>query len=231
MKLNQLSIVGNRTREKSEGLVPFHWYTHHIKEMFLALLVQDIEIDGSSKITITIDHECSSKKYIQRLGTSQYLFTDISIDSFYSMTDVEQNKFTLDMLQKSLIDIVKINAAIKKEEDINVANKINIINETCKLIRSNNYALEIKAKNLSKYSNDRTMKASVYRCLEHAIGEAWYVEIEKKDSRRVCKEWLTDVPSYLVRTDYFKVAKWENEKFVLYNRLNQVTYSYEVIVE
>ncbi|MMZ68730.1 hypothetical protein D1872_314520 [compost metagenome] len=57
------------------------------------------------------------------------------------------------------------------------------------------------------------------------------MELENGISGQTRVECLTSKPDYLDRRDYFKKSKWEENKFIITNRLGVEVFSIEVGME
>src|SRR5688572_18932080 len=75
MRLRELRVEASRMavdhRAFAPGLV-FRWTTHHVREMFAALLPSGYVLDGSSVVQVTCGPRGEDPQYGQCLGSSEY---------------------------------------------------------------------------------------------------------------------------------------------------------------
>lgn len=96
------------------------------------------------------------------------------------------------------------------------------IREAANKIRTNRFELVIQQKKLSKVSDDRRLKAKVFRQLNF-LGEIWYIEVEDKNTKYVVRYELMEQYTNISKVDFYKKASWEGSQFVLRDRLDRET--------
>lgn len=246
MVFRMMVLEGLAKYEKENGLFPIRWKTHYLVEMFMACLPK-IVIDSSSKITITanspnefsVNPQKASYYCYDSLGVSVYYLNNLQIDTLYqiepyklqetkvdayrrrkqneaegklSLTLEREQEYILCLIENILIDIVKqVNGDTLT---------INIIQDTARKLRNMNYYYEKRVDKLCKNSLDRRYRTEIYRCLGKEIGEAWHLKIKTKDDKQYC-EWITGIPDYLNRTDFFKKARWEDGTYIINDNLKK----------
>lgn len=240
--LKTLVLEGNSAHEKRNGLFPLRWKAHYLTEMYLACLPLKT-IDDSSKIVISADKTSSISKaaYVRQpsFGVSIYHLSRDQIDTLYRIephrlqeTAVQSYKrkkqeqasgrtpMTPEQGQEyiaSLIEHVLIDIAQKADA---MPSTIDQIQSATLQIRDMAFSYEKRIDKLSKASPDRRYSAQIFRCLGQNIGEAWRLEMQTKDGVQY-REWITTVPEYMDRTDFFKTAKWENGVFQITDNLGE----------
>lgn len=84
------------------------------------------------------------------------------------------------------------------------------------------FELVIQQKKLSKVSDDRRLKAKVFRQLNF-LGEIWYIEVEDKNTKYMVRYELMEQYTNIAKVDFYKKASWEGSQFVLRDRLDRET--------
>ncbi|MEN1990397.1 hypothetical protein [Paenibacillus hubeiensis] len=223
MKLKTIILQGDSKYEKENQLFPIRWKSHHVTELFMELF-PDIELDGNRQLTIlaTRDRRENAKKYnnYKAFNASAYYLEEAQIKTLETLNPEDAESFILGIIEEVLVDITNI---IGEDEQ-----KRTVIKDTIKQVREMEFSLKKKMKTLSKKSKVGKYKADVFRCLNKVSGEVWCVEIENGISGQTRVEWLTSKPNYLDRRDYFKKSKWEENKFIITNRLGVEVFSIEV---
>lgn len=214
MLLKKIILEGDSKYERANKLIPIRWKSHYITELFMELCPK-IELDGNGKLTIfaTRNRRQNAKKYnnYKAFHVSSYYLEMEQIKTLELLELEETEKYILDIIEEVLIDIT--NMFDKSEE------KSNIIRQTIEKMIEQDLSLKKKIKTLSKTAKGGKYKADVYRCLNRTVGEAWCVEIKYGNSDQTKIKWLSDKPDYLDRRDYFKKSRWEENKFILTDKL------------
>ena len=68
----------------------------------------------------------------------------------------------------------------------------------------------------------------MFRQLSRDVGEAWSCEVESKGRNAVHKEWLGRRPNYLDLTDLYHSSDWEDDVFVIRDRVGAVQYQLDL---
>lgn len=214
MKLRSIIIEGNKQDNKAE--YPIRWYAHHIVQLFMYFLTEKIEIDGMTQITIV----CG--QHIDGINWKKGVYHNEAFDceKFKQLSPKEKDEYFVSLIEETLIRVAQ-----KYERD---ERTIEIIRATCRRIRENDYRYKIKVAKLSKMSPDKQYKTNVYRCLSYEEGEAWYLEIEDRKKNKVHVEWLTRVPDYLDKREFFKMIVWEDGCLNFYNHLRKKIHTIKV---
>lgn len=225
MKLKKIILEGDSKYEKANQAFPIRWKSHHVTELFVELF-PEIELDGNRQLTIlaTRNRRENAKKYnnYKAFNVSSYYLEEEQIKALEALNPEDEN-FILDIIEEVLVDITNI---LGGDEE-----KRSAIKDTTKQVREMEFSLKKKVKTLSKKSKVGKYKADVFRCLNKTFGEAWCVELENGISGQTRVEWLTGKPDYLDRRDYLKKSKWEENKFIITNRLGIEVFSIEVGME
>lgn len=215
MLLKKIILEGDSKYEKEHKLFPIRWKSHHVTELFIELC-PEIELDGNRQLTIlaTRKRRENSKKYnnYKAFHASSYYLEEEQIKTLELLESEEAEKYILNIIEEVLIDITDM---FDK-----TAEKNNIIKDTVKEMVEKDFSLKKKINTLSKKAKGGKYKAEVFRCLNKNSGEAWCVEIQCGSSAQTSRvEWLTNKPDYLDRRDYFKKSRWEENKFIITNKL------------
>ncbi|WP_145046558.1 hypothetical protein [Paenibacillus xylanexedens] len=215
MKLKKIILEGDSKYEKVNQLFPIRWKSHHVTELFMELL-PEIELDGNKQLTIlaTRNRRENAKKYnnYKAFNASSYYLEEEQIKTLELLKNPEDvERFVLGIIEEVLVDIINI---VGEDEE-----KISAIKDTTKKVMESEFSLKKKINTLSKKSKIGKYKADVFRCLNRVFGEVWCVELENGLSGKTRVEWLTSKPDYLDRRDYFKKSKWEENKFIITNKL------------
>jgi hypothetical protein len=212
--LKKIILEGDSKYERANKLFPIRWKSHYLTELFMELCPK-MELDGNGKLTIfaTRNKIQNTKKYnnYKAFHVSSYYLEMEQINRLERLELEEAEKYMLNIIEEVLIDIV--NVFDNSEENIN------IIRETIKKMNEQDLSLKKKIKTLSKTSKGGKYKADVFRCLNRTVGEAWCVELKCDNSDQTKIKWLSDIPDYLDRRDYFKKSRWEDNKFIITDKL------------
>lgn len=214
LKLNILILEGDRKYEKANNVVPISFQSFHVVELFKYYLPKII-LDGSSKLVIYFkDKPESEKQYMidHYFGVSWYYVDNNDISKLETLKKEELNEYYLNIIIKVFKDIVQINNGSSE--------LLEIIDETARKVRDSNFEQTQKIKSLSKISEDKQFKASVYQHIDNR-GESWYVEITDKN-KNICRHDIMDKPSFTSRKSLYKKSLWEDKKFIILDRFNRV---------
>ncbi|MBE5990890.1 MAG: hypothetical protein E7247_00675 [Paenibacillaceae bacterium] len=214
MLLKKIILEGDPKYEKENKLFPIRWKSHHITELFIELC-PELELDGNGQLTIlaTRNRRQNAKKYnnYKAFHASSYYLDKEQIKTLELLESEDAEKYILNIIEEVLIDITNMSG--KNEE------KSNTIKATIKKMIDQDLSLRKKIKTLSKTSKGGKYKAEVFRCLNRTVGEAWCVQIKCGNSDQTKIQWLANIPDYLDRRDYFKKSRWEENKFIITNKL------------
>jgi hypothetical protein len=64
----------------------------------------------------------------------------------------------------------------------------------------------------------------VHRILNANVGEAWRCTIIDKSVSTETEMWMTEVPDYLDRTDYYKRAEVKGNVYMIFDNLGCLTF-------
>lgn len=250
MNLRILTMEGLSDYENQSNLFPIRCKSHYLTEMFLACLPLKT-IDGSSKIVIMASAPDKSVRpedipycRLDYFGVSTYHLSTEQINALYRiepygrlethtqsykrkkqyepemlLSPEQEEEYILTIIECALVDIAK-----RSNAD---ALTIKEIQNTSRIIRESGFYYEKKIDRLCKSSADRRYRAEIYRCLGREIGEAWRLQVTKKGGEDYTT-WITAVPDYLDRTDFFKKSKWEEDIFQIEDNLGVQTFSIKI---
>ena len=212
MKLRILTIEASKIKDIFPKEIPFRNFAHHIKEQFLFFLPKNVEINKSSKIEIVFGPKGNEPLFDNVLGSTNYFIEEFDFKAFYELSDIEKEYIVLEKIKETLIKL-----SDKKVE-------IEIL-ETTKKLYENKFNLEIEIKKLSKYLTNKKRKISIFRILNKDIGEGWKYKIIDTNTKEIIEEnWMTKIPNYLDKTDYFKKSIINEDKFIIVNNLEKVVF-------
>lgn len=214
MKLNTLTLQESDLAALPEG-VRIRWLSHPITEIFMALLPK-VEINGSSKIVILLGPQGEEEAFDNVLGATSMFIEDFDFKQFLAQPREVQNQQLLELLRQSLITI----ASRKGDNPQTVA----AINTTADAVAQAQFQLTLPIKKLGKSSKDRKTRIEVVRRLDPEVGEAWYCEVTMAGQAAAEKHWMSDVPGYIDRSDWFKSAEVSDSAYIVKNRLGKVVF-------
>jgi hypothetical protein len=204
-----------------ENVKPFRFYAHHVKEIFLALFPNNLNINNSSKIAIEFGSRGDEPIFNNVLGVTNCFIETFDFDNFYKLNDNEKELVLLENIKNALINIIRNNA-----DNENVIEQIIII---VNKIIENKFSLEIEVKKLSKISSDKKYKINVFRILNKEIGEGWkIIKIDRKTKQIIKETWMTNNPNYLDRTDFYKKAEIDEHEYIVKTDLGNIVYNMEM---
>ena len=217
MKLRTLTMEDSEmaTANTPPNVLPFRWLTHHVSEIYLMLLPK-IEINGSSKISIIFGQIGQEVAFDNMFGVTSYFIEDFDFKNFYSLSSHEKELVLLAELKKSLLLI-----ANRKKENKFISD---LITATADEVIRSGFNLQIPIKKLEKNSADRRFKMIVHRILNANVGEAWRCTIIDKSVSTETEMWMTEVPDYLDRTDYYKRAEVKGNVYMIFDNLGRLTF-------
>jgi hypothetical protein len=222
MNLNILILQESEATNISKDKVTFRWLTHHVSEIYIYLLPK-INVNNSSKIVIEFGPPGIHQYVIDSiLGCSNIFVMDFDFEKFYSLSSAERDLMLINEIKKGLVSIYR--RRDNKEEDIQT-----IISTADKAI-SIGFSLDIPVKKLQKTTKDKKWKIEIHRILNANVGEAWKcIVINKKDSSLLMEKWITKVPGYLDRTDFFKKAEIQEDTYIIYDNLGNITFQMNLL--
>jgi hypothetical protein len=211
----------SKSAKLPENVKPFRFYSHHVKEIFLALFPNNLSINNSSKIAIEFGPRGNEPIFNNVLGVTNCFIETFDFDNFYKLNDNEKELVLLENIKNALISIIRGNADNENviEQIINIANKI----------IENNFSLETEVNKLSKMSSDKKYKINVFRILNKEVGEGWkIIKIDRKTKQSIKETWMTNNPNYLDRTDFYKKAEINENEYIVKTHLGNIVYNMEM---
>lgn len=216
MKLNLLSIEGNRKYEKMNDVMSIRAQTHYLTEQFLYFFSK-MDLDGSSKLVICFEEKPKEKKKYMRdeyFHVSIYYVDKGVLEKYKTLEKDELDEYFLTIIVDACNYIAQFN---NKGEEV-----VERIEQAADKVRANKYELVILQKKLSKVSDDKRFKAKVYRKL-NCLGELWYIEVEDKKTQNIIRYELMNEYTNISKEDFYKKASWNDNKFILKDRLDRET--------
>ena len=216
MKLNKLILQESEmARKNNTNSEPFRWMAHHVAEIYIYLLPK-ININESSKITLEFGASTPNDVFFDAmLGCTNVFIEDFDFVEFYKSDTIKRDTMLVNEITKNLIRIYK--RRNNREEDIQV------ILSTAEKVVATEFNLDIPIKRLQKKGKDK--KIEVHRILNSKVGEAWKcIVIETESPFNIREVWMTNLPNFLDRTDYFNKLELKDDRCVIYNKLGNVSF-------
>lgn len=211
MNLNILTLQESDASVLTEG-VRIRQIGHHITQIFMTLLPK-VEINGSSKIVVSLGPRGDEDLFDNVLGVTNIFIENFDFKQFFSLDRFNQDKQLLEKLRHALVAI-----AMRKESNHAT---VEIINSTAEAVLKMHFELETPIKKLSKTSKDKKHKINVYRLLNAKVGEGWYCEEHSPTKNKI---WMHEVPGFIDRSDLFKSAEINEHGYQIKNRLGKVVF-------
>ena len=220
MKFNLLTLEATKLAVMPRNSLIFRHIVYHVKELFM-LFLPLIELNNSKKIELSFGPRGDEEIFNGDFGVTNVFIENFNFENFYKMDMEKQEKEILKIIVSSLCEISQ-----RKGEDITI---INALNETeCRVIESK-FNAKIHIKKLSKTSPDKACRVDVFRCINARYGESWSCELEKKNGDQVITKWMTKVPSYLDKRDFFKKSFITNDEYIVYNQFSDIVFKMALI--
>ncbi|WP_236216616.1 hypothetical protein [Pseudomonas rhodesiae] len=211
MNLNLLTLQESDASALTDG-VRIRQMSHHITQIFMTLLPK-IEINGSSKIVISLGPRGAEDLFDNVLGVTNIFVEDFDFKNFISLDRASQDKTLLETLRQSLVEI-----ATKKESN---KTAIDTINLTADAVLKANFELESQIKKLSKTSKDKKHRINIYKLLNASVGEGWYCTEQPPKNT---KTWLHELPGFIDRSDLYKTSEISEMGYQIKNRFGKVVF-------
>lgn len=211
MNLNMLTLQESDASALTDG-VRIRQLSHHITQIFMTLLPK-VEINGSSKIVISLGPRGDEDLFDNVLGVTNIFIENFDFKKFLSLDRLNQDKKLLEELRLALVAI-----AIRKDSN---SASVEIINSTAEAVSELQFELETPIKKLSKISKDKKRKINIYRLLNAQVGEGWYYE---ENSPTANKIWTHELPGFIDRSDLFKSSEINEDSYQIKNRLGKVVF-------
>ncbi|MBD8095476.1 hypothetical protein IFT48_36345 [Pseudomonas fluorescens] len=211
MNLNLLTLQESDASVLIEG-VHIRQFSHHITQIFMTLLPK-IDINGSSKIVISLGPRNDEDLFDNVLGVTNIFMENFDFKKFTSLDRFNQDKLLLEQLRHALVVI-----ATKKEKNSTI---VDIINSTAEAVMNTHFELETLVKKLSKTSKNKQHKVNIYRVLNATVGEGWLCEVQNQIKK---KTWMHELPGFIDRSDLFKSAEINEQCYQIRNRLGNVVF-------
>lgn len=186
--------------------------SHHITQIFMELLPK-IDINGSSKIVVSLGPRGDEDLFDNVLGSTNIFVESFDFKNFLSLSRLSQNIELLEELRRALIVI----ATTKESNDVIVE----LINQTAEKVLNTNFQLESSIKKLSKTSKNKKHKINVFRVLNAEVGESWYCQDQLFPENKI---WMHEPPGFIDRSDFFKTAEFGENSYLIKNRLGKIVF-------
>lgn len=220
MRFRELRIEASK-RISDHGIIEpgysFRSTTHHVREIFTALLPSSYVLDGSSVFQITCGPRGEESQYRQCLGSSEYYVEDFEFSSYAKADPAGRERMILATVERALSDI-----ATRANADSSV------VKTTAAAVLEHNFQLTTEIKKLRKGLGTSGNKLQVYRSLASEFGEAWYARITDRHGSLLAEREMNKKPDSLDRRDYFKAAELIEGSYVVRDHLGKETFRLDV---
>ena len=179
-----------------------------------------IDLDGSKKLIIYFkEKEEIEPRYVcdNNFHVSWYYVDKDDLSNLKELNKERTNEYYLDVIAETFRYIARLNNCKQEIFDI--------IQETVQQVKQSDYKLTQRVKRLSKISLDKQFKANVFRNID-SEGELWYVDVEDKN-KNIIRYDIMKKPSHISKIDFYKNSEWEDNRFILLNKLGQVVATIE----
>jgi len=214
-KFRDLRLEQTRESITPTKEMPFRWMVYHVKELFMEFLPK-IEINDSSVIQIDFGIRGDEPEFDSVLGSTNIFIENFDFDAFYRLDKRTQEHMILEIIVDSLCEISQ-----RKGKD---PDKINIIKEAANKVTESNFNLTKHIKRLSKKCPNKTYSINVYKCINLSCGEAWNCEIENIKSGAVTQKWMTKVPNFIDRQDWFKKITVTDTEYTVFDKFSKIVF-------
>ncbi len=188
MRLRDLVIQESRLAATPDG-EPFRWTTHHVAEVFLALLPKQFVLDGSVKVQITCGPRGDEPKCQQMLGSTEYFNEGFDFNFYYDQPPCDRQEVILRLIEDSFIDIMSYCDPLEGTRFQ--------LRDTVAAVREHDFALSIPSHKLSRSAPGRKVRVNVFRNLSHELGEVWSIRVVGATNRSSMKDGLGRRPDHL----------------------------------
>jgi len=214
MHLNLLVLQESDAAVLPEG-IGIRRLSHHITQMFMALL-PTVEINGSSKIVVSLGPRGQEDAFDNVLGVTHVFVEDFDFEHFLSLGRPGQDIRLLEALRGALLAI----ATSRGGNDV----LVKLVDSTADAILNAGLQLLVPIGRLAKRSKDGKRNVTVFKLLNSDVGEAWYCEVTRQGSAKVERIWMHEVPGFIDRRDLFKSAELGEGTYRVKSRLGKVAF-------
>jgi hypothetical protein len=203
MYLREIRIQKSNNITIACSSLTFRQTSHHVGEIFIALLPTKYTLDGSSLFQITCGNS-EEKPIYNRLayfGCSEYFVEEFDFNSYYNCSQAEQEKIILNMIESVLLQIAKDNNSDTE-----------VIKKTVQDIKDANFYMKIKIQKLCKKYSASKLRININRILSKEDGESWNLEVYN-GKNLVHEEYITKRPSYVDSRGTFFKSQWRGNVF------------------
>ncbi|MBN6148974.1 hypothetical protein JR065_01355 [Xanthomonas sp. AmX2] len=188
--------------------------SHHITQMFMALLPK-MEINGSSKIVVSLGPRGNEAVFDNVLGVTNVFVEDFDFEHFLSLDRPGQDIRLLEELRGALVAIAQRSGG---------DGLVKLVESTADSVLNAGFRLLIPIKRLAKRSKDGKRKVTVFKLLNSDVGEAWYCEVASQGDAKAERVWMHEVPGFIDRRELFKSAELGEGAYRVSNRLGHVAF-------
>lgn len=200
---------------------PLRWFTHHVAEIFMALLPSKFDLDGCGKLRIYCGPRNDEPVYQTMLGVSLFYAEKFDFGSFFALTPRDREAMTLSIIQQSMHEIVATNGGDRA--------RLATIDETTRLVQERGFDLQMDIDRLSRnVPGKKGTSVNVVRCLNGQVGEAWRADVVQKDGKVLASKWMTPTPQHLDMTEHFKKSKFVDLVYVVTDRFAKSIFELDV---
>lgn len=218
MTLNMLVLQASDSITLPGG-VHIRQMTHHITQMFMALLPR-VDINGSSKVVVVLGPRGEQDLFDNVLGVTSIFIEDFDFDGFLSLDLASQDVKLLDALRGALIAV-----ATRRGEN---ENAVEAINSTADAVVQSDFQLVTLIKKLSKVDKNKKQKINAFRELNSRVGERWYCEVISQQNNERREADMNDVPGFIDRSELFKSAEVDGSAYRVKNRMGKVVFDIQL---
>lgn len=219
--LRDISIHTSNIQELPVGksLRDFNVTTHNVQDIFFYQIPKKFEIEGISKLNISITSVPQSPlKFLKFLdGIVEYNYSGFDFERYFTLPKSEQNLEILRILRVTIEDIGR-NTPDKKDRLLKITDSI----------LHNNFELVRESPKLSKSTRDRKYLASV-SVKVNGEGQNAFLDIRDKSGNVIVHDHLLTNIVYDFWTNLYS-SKWDEQTFRIFDRNGKIFKEYSVKV-
>jgi hypothetical protein len=206
--LTDISIESEFSQEFSNGKskLDFNKTTKVVQDIFWYRIPKKFEFDGIGKLNIRITSGIPEMKYKETaFGFAQYTYGKFNFSEYFELSRNEQNQVILEILQKAILDILKVSPK-KATELIEITENI----------KESEFEFETEDKKLSKWNRKRNFRGLItYKIDEN--GQNAFFKLSDKNGNTLIQEHILKNRIYDFHNNLYK-STWKESKFQIFNR-------------
>jgi len=217
MYLRDISVGASESAVMPRGKTvrDFNRSTHHVQEIFLALMPERYSVDGTGKINIDIGPRGDEDQYVRLLDVSVYHYEDFDFHNYFLSDANARSEMILEVLERSLLAIAKRFKA-----------STGPIRSAAKGTRSSSFQLTSFLPKLSKSTPSRALSLNVFRRIG-ADGENWGIEVRDRSGTLLKTLSIAKRIRYVKSRMSYRKSRWTAKGFEILDGLGNVTYRYD----